>query len=232
MQSIIKKTAADLLPADSYEYGFADMSGLLASNYKKFHYAIALIRKLDDEIIDEISDGPTLRYYNYYHEINNKLNEKVEMIASLLESEGIQAMGIKSTVEDKELGDDYHKTLRYNFSHKMAATRAGLGWIGKTDLFISKKHGPRVRLASILINSKVLPENKPIDESLCGSCSVCVDSCPAKAANGKLWNISVDRNEFFDPFKCRENCRKLSQERINKNISLCGICVSVCPKGR
>ena len=28
--------------------------------------------------------------------------------------------------------------LRYDISHKMVATRAGLGWIGKTDLFVSK----------------------------------------------------------------------------------------------
>jgi epoxyqueuosine reductase QueG len=48
-------------------------------------------------------------------------------------------------------------------SHKMVATRAGLGWIGKTDLFVSNKYGPRVRLASIRIDAPVSSINKPIN---------------------------------------------------------------------
>jgi epoxyqueuosine reductase QueG len=34
----------------------------------------------------------------------------------------------------------------------MAATRAGIGWIGKKDLLVSEKFGPRNRLASVLTN--------------------------------------------------------------------------------
>ena len=35
------------------------------------------------------------------------------------------------------------------FPHKTAATRAGLGWIGKTALFVSPEFGPAVRLATV-----------------------------------------------------------------------------------
>ena len=35
-----------------------------------------------------------------------------------------------------------------------------------------------------------------------------------------------------DAFKCRDACRKLSLERLDKKVSLCGICVSVCPQGK
>ncbi len=37
------------------------------------------------------------------------------------------------------------------FSFKFAAVNAGLGWIGKNDVVITKKYGPRVRLSVILM---------------------------------------------------------------------------------
>jgi epoxyqueuosine reductase QueG len=232
MHNIVKNILLTELSDDSYEFGFAELANLLDSDYKDFQYGIAIVKKLDDEIIKRIEEGPTLEYYNHYCNINRELNDKVNIISNKLQSKGIKSLGIKSTYEDNELDDKYFKTLRLNFSHKMVATRAGLGWIGKTDLFISKKFGPRVRLASVLINKRVKSRFKSINHSFCGSCSVCVDTCPAKAANGRLWSINIDRDEFFDPFKCRENCIRLSKERIGKNISLCGICVSVCPRGK
>ncbi len=232
MQKVIERILLSELPDLYYEFGFADLKGLLPPDYKDFQSGIAIIRKLDDEIIDSIYGGPTLEYYNHYNDINRELNTCIDKICSLLKTEGISSRGIQSTVEDSELGDEYFQTLRLDFSHKMAATRAGLGWIGKTALFVSKRFGPRVRLASILIGVPVIPANEPVEESMCGSCSVCVDCCPAKAASGRLWNVNIDRNEFFDPFKCRENNRRLSRKNFGKDISLCGICVSVCPRGR
>ena len=144
----------------------------------------------------------------------------------------IEACPIKATVGDSELDDIYEKTLRYSFSHKLAATRSGIGWIGKTDLLVTSRFGPRVRLASVLTTVNISNSGVPIDESQCGSCNICVKHCPAKAATGQLWTTSIDRDVFFDPFKCREYCRQISAERIKKEISICGICVSVCPKGK
>jgi epoxyqueuosine reductase QueG len=114
----------------------------------------------------------------------------------------------------------------------MVATRAGLGWIGKTDLFISKEFGPRLRLVSILLKTPVKSESNPVNISRCGYCNICVDICPAKAANGKLWDITVDREEFFDPWKCRNQCVEFGITRLGIDARICGICVAVCPVGR
>jgi epoxyqueuosine reductase QueG len=113
----------------------------------------------------------------------------------------------------------------------MVATRAGMGWIGKTDLFISKQYGPRLRLVSILIKTPVSPKSKPINKSRCGSCNICIEKCPAKAANGLLWNINVKREEFFDAWKCRRQCAEFGSTRFNMDVRICGICVAVCPVG-
>lgn len=232
MQKIIEKILTEQLPSDKFEYGFANLTGLLDPEYKGFDYGISIARILDNKIIDELSEGPTLEYYNHYCEVNKELNEKVKAISGLLAKNKINSLGIKSTKEDTELDCDYFKTLRPNFSHKMIATQSGLGWIGKTDLFVSKKNGPRVRLASVLIDAPVSINNKPVNKSSCGSCNICVKACPGNAANGKLWDIKINREEFYDPFKCRESCLKITNKNINKNISLCGICVFICPKGR
>ena len=221
-----------ICPQEYYEIGYASLSGLLKPEYLKYKYGISLARKLDDKIIDQISNGPTDLYYALYCNINDELNMKTEQISNLLKTYHIEAYPIKATVEDSEIDDTYQKTLRYPFSHKLAATRSGIGWIGKTDLLVTLRFGPRVRLASILTTVNISHIGVPLDESQCGSCNICVNHCPAQAATGQLWTTSVDRDVFYDPFKCRDYCRKISAERIKKGITICGICVSVCPKGK
>ena len=144
----------------------------------------------------------------------------------------IHCVQIKATTQESDIPEGYAKTLRMNFSHKMAATRAGLGWIGKTDLLVAEKFGPRIRLATVLTNYRFDNLGIPITESRCGKCNICVEECPAQAANGKLWKVFLDRDEFYDAFKCRDMCRKMSMERLDKKISLCGICICVCPQGK
>lgn len=124
------------------------------------------------------------------------------------------------------------KTLSADFSHKMAATRAGLGWIGKTDLFISERFGPRLRLATVLTDSPLAASAVPVTESKCGNCTVCVDACPAGAANGRSWDVHTSRDDFYNAFLCRETCRAVTKKRVGVDASLCGICVSVCPVGK
>lgn len=228
----ILKSIDDICPSGIYEIGYANISGLLTGNYAKYSYGLSLARKLDDKIIDNIVRGPDIDYYNLYHKINNELNNKSIAIANILNGNGINAVPIKATVHDGELDEEYKKTLRYSFSHKMIATRAGIGWIGKTDLLVTKKFGPRIRLASVLMTKSIMKSGVPINSSQCGKCNICVEKCPAQAANGISWEIGIDRDSFYNPFKCRKYCRKVSYENIQKEISLCGLCIAICPKGQ
>ena len=232
MKEKITQILQDILPYELYDFGYADLKNLLANEYKKFHYGISIFRRLDDAVINDIEHGPTLEYYELFNFVNNELNCKVDKIVSEISKLGLFTRGIKSTLSETEINEDFINTLRFKISHKMIGTRAGLGWIGKTDLFISKRFGPRMRMASVLIDYDLGHTQTPIEESLCGKCNICVDNCPAKAATGKLWNINIDRNDFYDPFKCKDMCKELTKTRINKNANICGICISVCPKGK
>ncbi len=200
---------------DEYILGFADMRGLLNDKFKGFDFCIVIGKRLDDKIIDSIATGPNIDYYNLYNQTNHQLEEIAKKISDKLEELHISSMLLKPAISDEEIDEQYYRTLTCDFSHKMAATRAGLGWIGKTDLFVSQKFGPRVRLVSILVNYPLNSSKAPINQSRCGECNLCVRECPALAATGQLWSVNVKRKDFYDAFKCREKCRELSKKNIN-----------------
>ena len=122
-----------------YIMGFADLSGLLPEIYGHHTFGIVIGKKLDNRIVDSVATGPNLEYMQHYRQINRELSTLVHRISAELKAMKISTIVIEPTVNDDELDDQYYKTLRTDFSHKMAATLAGLGWIGKTALLISKK---------------------------------------------------------------------------------------------
>jgi ferredoxin len=39
-------------------------------------------------------------------------------------------------------------------------------------------------------------------------------------------------NGRYDAEKCRKKCRELSKINFGKEMSICGVCISVCPIGK
>jgi epoxyqueuosine reductase len=229
IENIIRK---HLLPPENYILGYADLTGLLQKKFTGFNFGISIGLRLDSIIVDKIINGPTPEYYLHYKKANEDLAWLTEKICGELNTNEIETFNISPTVSTSDLDTIYFNSLRTDLSHKMVATRAGLGWIGKTDLFISREFGPRLRLVSILLKSPVKSKSRPINISKCGKCNICVGICPAKAANGKLWDITVEREEFFDPFKCRRQCAEFGRTRLGMDARICGICVAACPVGQ
>ena len=221
-----------LIPSDEFIFGFADLRGLLINKFDGYKYGISIGKRLDNKIVDNLDNGPTLEYYDHYNQINKELEDLSVKIQSELNRIGFNSFAIKPTISKGSEGyDEYMETLSYDISHKMVATRAGLGWIGKTDLFVSEKFGPRLRLVTILLKDNPGHSSVPVNESRCGKCNICVARCPAKAANGKLWNINIHRDQFFNALKCKEMCGELARQRLNVDERICGLCVRVCPYG-
>ena len=228
INSLIRNSVDNL---KDYIVGFADLDGLNPDI--PFRFGIVIGRRLDDKIINSIDKGPTLQYFDYYHKINSDLSGLIHNIENQLTDLGYECKVVEPSNDGQEINDEnYRLTLRTPVSHKMIATRAGLGWIGKTDLFISEKFGPRLRLVSILTNYPLNITKKAIEKSRCGKCEICVINCPANAATGQLWNIYTDRDVFFDAHKCRNTCRELTKKLLNLDSATCGICISVCPVGK
>jgi epoxyqueuosine reductase len=232
MQVIEEIVTRHLTPAENYIYGYADLNGLLTEKFRGFNYGISIGRRLDDNIIDSIINGPTEEYYNHYLEINELLASLTDSISYDLNASGIESINIEPTISTDDTDSSYSDALTTDLSHKMVATRAGLGWIGKTDLFISKTLGPRLRLVTILVRTPLKPVNAPVKKSRCGKCDLCVKICPAGAASDKLWNTEIRREDFFDPWKCRKQCAYFGRSLFDNKARICGICIAICPVGR
>jgi epoxyqueuosine reductase len=220
-----------LEPSEEYIYGFADLNGMISGPYSSYYYGISIGKKLDSKIVESISKGLAIEYYDHYKLVNRELQELSESIVIKMNQSGFDAITVRPSITTNELSSYYNQNTNNPLSHKMVATRAGLGWIGKTGLFVSHQFGPRIRLVSILTTSPLIPQFLPVQKSLCGNCNICVDECPASAANGKLWDISVDRDEFYNAQKCKNKTWEFEKGKFSANTSICGACVSVCPIG-
>jgi len=237
IEEFIKSVVPDV--DSGFVIGFAYIGGLLERELKEYKYCIVIGKKLDDKILDSIKSAPTQEYFDLYDSTNKELHELSLKISGFLDSKIIPHLVIKPTGISQDTKNYNPDTLTYYFSHKMAATRAGLGWIGKTALMITEKFGPRVRFVSLLLKEPLekngIPIEKsvvPMEKSLCGNCVICVEECPAGAGSGRLWDIHTKRDSFFNAFNCMEKCRELSMKNLGRNITICGICVKVCPIGR
>ena len=115
------------------------------------------------------------------------------------------------------------------FSYKYAAVNAGLGWIGKNDVVVTEKYGPRIRLSAVLIDHE-FTYGQRIAESQCpATCKKCVDSCPYHALNNVMWNIDTLRNEIIDYRLCNQKRSLYIEKHGRKNA--CGLCMVACPFG-
>ncbi len=231
-------TAGDIIrsciPQDGeWIFGFANLTGHLPARLADWPFAVSLGRRLADDVVDAIAGhGPTKAYYRQYIETNQALDDLSAALTRALAASGISALPIPATLSDDRLSAEYQRTLTPDFSHKMAATRAGLGWIGRTALLVTKAFGPRLRLATVLVAEPLPTLAPPVTEGQCGRCSLCVQQCPAQAATGESWRAGDPREKLLDAFKCRAACRHITGRNLGRDESLCGLCLQVCPIGR
>lgn len=199
--------------------GFADLGSVTQGDMKT---GVSVAVAIPPDVIRSIENGPTMEYYQAYHSINALLNHIVTVGAQYITQRGYRAFA--QTTDAVVESEDYRTAL----PHKTVATRAGLGWIGKCALLVTKEYGSAVRLSS-LVTDAPLECAAPVNDSLCGNCMACANACPGKAVTGNLWNVNMNRDEFFHPLDCRKAARERAAKQIQKEITLCGKCIQVCP---
>ncbi len=202
--------------------GFADLSEIDTESRDGFPYGISIAVALDPKIMSAVIKGPTPAYYAEYKRLNSLLDNLGQMTVQFLQDRGYEAKARPATFEEDK------STLTAKLPHKTAATRAGLGWIGKCALLVTKKYGSALRLTTVLTDAP-LETGKPIDESLCAHCTHCIDACPAEAHTGKDWQAGMPREALYDAFKCREKAHELALESFGEAVSICGLCIVACP---
>jgi epoxyqueuosine reductase len=166
--------------------------------------------------------------------VDRRLNEDTLLLLTKLQKRAarfLKARGHRTLVippdSDRKKGTFISK-LYSLFNHKMAATSAGLGWIGKNGLLISLDYGPRLSLATVLTDAKLRPD-APMEHSLCGGCMLCREHCPSQAITGSEWSRSSPFVELVRLGACRSHKTSKRQTTGKPN---CGLCINICPFGR
>ncbi len=189
--------------------------------------AISLIARVDQRALAQLEHGEPAAYRAEYKRLNGRLDAAADGLVAALRRRGHEALGAAATIytDTPESGD---WLAAGGFAHKTAATRAGLGWIGKTALFVSPETGPKVRLATVFTDLE-LAAGAPVPEGRCGDCRRCLDACPAGAGRDVAWQAGMARDTLFDAAACEAYMDSLEAA---DGAHTCGLCVAACPFGR
>ena len=144
-----------------------------------------------------------------YHVI---LRDKMDQLIAFIQSKVPDAR-FKPMVDTGELIDT------------VVAQRAGLGFIGRNGLLITREYGSYVYLGEVMTDIPFPPDEPGVFG--CGECTRCVDYCPTGAilGNGQLNpNVCLSYQTQTKGFMPEEFRKKMSHV-----IYGCDICQQVCP---
>lgn len=199
-------------------YGYTDIS------YSPFakEYQSALVFAVPYEPQLAFDDYTEQGFEDSIRNARRKLEEILRKLEGALAEEAIK-YNIPPVAQRNE------EELEAVFSFKYAAVNAGLGWIGKNDVLITERYGPRVRLSAVLIDAPFVYGSKMTESRCPGGCTKCVDICPHKALTGRAWDIHSQRSELIDYHLCNRKRSDYIEKHGRKNA--CGLCMVVCPYG-
>ena len=199
-------------------YGFTSISySLYASQYKS-------------ALVFAVPYGEQLTIKNYTEE---RFERGIKDAKRIIEEILVQIEEILNEYNVKyhipPVAQSNEEELVAPFSFKYAAVNAGLGWIGKNDVVITEKYGPRVRLSAILIDSQFAYGQRTTISNCPDSCRKCVEICPYNALHDVKWDIDALRNDIIDYKLCNQKRSLYIEKHGRKNA--CGLCMAACPIG-
>lgn len=169
--------------------------------------AIILAMEMSKEKIDQAPSQATLNMvFGTYDDLGKVVNE----LAKFIRKQGYGAQA------DHPLGG--------LVLFPPLAQKAGIGWVGKHGILITRNFGPRVRLAAAYTSIENLPFADSNDhqwiDTYCDICGLCIKHCPPKAI--------LEKSIFHDTGRIT----KISQQDCFEYFAQyygCSVCIKVCP---
>ncbi len=159
--------------------------------------------------------------------------------------------GEKAYLARFSMGRDYHKLMRRRLQkladriaqaigsfgyrvfcdsapvlEKPLARKAGLGWVGKHTLILSRDAGSWFLLGEILTDLP-LPVDAPVPD-YCGSCRRCIDVCPTQAIIGP-YQLDARRCISYLTIEQKGSIPEALRRPMGNRVFGCDDCQLVCP---
>lgn len=110
------------------------------------------------------------------------------------------------------------------------AEKAGIGWMGKHSLLITKQSGSFFFLGELIIDLE-LEYDTPFVTDHCGSCTRCIDACPTDAI---VSDKKIDASKCISYFtiELKDEIPIEMKGKFEDWMFGCDICQDVCPWNR
>lgn len=171
-------------------------------------------------------------------------------------AEAVLADGERAYISRYALGRDYHKLMRARLKRlaeriaaeivphgyrvladsapaleKALARNAGLGWIGKNTLLLTREAGSWFFLGEIYTDLPLPADEPAAPQNLCGSCSACIDICPTQAIVAP-YRLDARRCISYLTIEHHGPIPEELRAPIGNRIFGCDDCQLVCPWNR
>ncbi len=147
---------------------------------------------------------------DYHDVIRRRLDDLVEAIRAIA-GDGFEARAYVDTGPVQE---------------RVYAQYAGLGWIGKNTCVINPSVGSWIFLAAIVSNLPLQADEPALDQ--CGTCTLCLESCPTGALV-EPHVLDSTRCLSYLTIEVKGSIPAEHRDAIGRHAYGCDICQEVCP---
>ena len=200
---------------------FVNISGLTESQNKDYPHAVLFGLHLSPAYLEKVTRTPDyvknmVRHQSMDEDEFNLKEQRTDQIAdgiaAWLREKGYSAYSQSET--NIETTGYYNKETRTTpLPHKTIAGLAGLGWIGKHNLLVTREYGSAVSMCLVLTDAPLDTVSQDPLPCQCGKCRICQDACPVDAIKGRTWSPESSRDDLVDVYSC----------------TTCLMCMVLCP---
>jgi len=191
--------------------------------------------RLDPRLLVEGAKSVISLAYNYYQELNRTPDSyKIAMYAQGEDYHFVVKEKVKELLDfiQDEIGEVSGRAFTDSapiLEHAWAK-KAGIGWVGKNSLTLSKQKGSFFFLAELILDLDLVYDN-PIETDHCGKCTRCIDACPTEAI---LPNKTVNGSKCISYFtiELKDKIPTEMKGKFDDWIFGCDVCQNVCPWNR
>jgi epoxyqueuosine reductase len=178
--------------------------------------ALATVYNTDRPYSTEVADPSAALIARYawgddYHEV---IQARMDMLVAWMRERGGPAFEARAYVDTGPVQE------------RVYAQYAGLGWIGKNTCVINPDIGSWLFLSEIICSLPLEPDAPALDQ--CGTCRLCIDSCPTGAIVGPHV-VDATRCLSYMTIELKGTVPIEDRESFGRHAYGCDICQEVCP---